>query len=364
MISKKISRATIALSVIIVFILLALTACESPAEEEAPPEEVPGLTVVIPVPRDAEWMPQSYINGVELAKEHIAGLELPAALTLRLDDDQGDPPKAMELAATYVEDPSLLCVIGHLSTPVTEAVAEYYQKNGVVLLIPTVSSESVEVGGTVFRGIPGDGQVGQLLCSRALSDGAERVVIYYGNSPGNFEMAAKLEQQARDAGLIITDRASAPPVDIELYELKKRWDAMGYDAVLSVGSLADAASLSTFMRSDGFQGIVYCGDLMAQEFPPPGVTMFSLMPGSQLTDVLASFYRDYIAEYEVEPDIWAMQAYWSVMLVADAVESGVNTPEGLAEYFTSQPEHYGIFGPVTFEANEVHGRFLFMRVGS
>lgn len=86
------------------------------------------------------------------------------SLQVVLANDDNSPEVAKQLATRFVQDSSILAVIGHQSSNVSMAVAPIYQSGGLVMVSPTSYARTLNtVGNYVFRTTPSSRAVADTL---------------------------------------------------------------------------------------------------------------------------------------------------------------------------------------------------------
>lgn len=370
----KISKLAVSL-----FLPLILISCNVPvpvretmvklnlAEPEAPAE----LVIAVPVPRDYAEANTGFLNGVMFAEEDIAAMGLSIPLRVRIDDDEGKFMTAMELAEGYVADRAVIGVVGHWYSDICSAVANAYRSGEKVLVIPTVSLTSLfaTVSDYVFRNIPDDAQIAYKMGDRAKRFSARSAVIYYEDSTYGFNMSADLERYLNEIGINAIDRVCAPGVN-ELKELYKNWKVLGFDTVFMVSNAAEGTEFIKEMTGLGFGGKYICADGMDSEAVfrnlrslNADITICSLFDSSMASETILAFEKRYEEAFGNRPDVWALQGYDSVMIIANAVKNGgVTTSAELSEYFRTAPDLGSLYGKTSFDANrEISGKTIYYK---
>ena len=117
-------------------------------------------TIAVPVPISTEvTTAKEILRGVAQAQQEInqqGGIDnIP--LKVAIVDDRNNPETAKEIAASLVQNESILGVVGHFSSGVTLAVAPIYQENGLVAISATSTSIDISnMGNYIFRTVASD----------------------------------------------------------------------------------------------------------------------------------------------------------------------------------------------------------------
>ncbi|MCL2057401.1 MAG: ABC transporter substrate-binding protein [Oscillospiraceae bacterium] len=334
--------------------------------------ELTQVVLAVPVPLAYAVENTGFIRGIELAREDIAAMDMPLSLEVRIDDDRGDFAAAVELAQEYINDRSVIGVIGHWFSNICIPISSIYTMSEQTLIVPTVSIPSLTLphSGYVFRNIPADDQISIKMSDYAVSQGTKRAVVYYEYSIYGFEMSAFLEQYARSAGIEIVDRVRAPDLGQELSILSRKWTALDYDTVFVVSNVEEGAAFVNALRARGFEGAVICSDGMDGASlnrllgPDTGnLVVSSIFHSERPSEGIVRFQRRYAERYGTPPDVWAIQGYDSVMIVARAVADYNVTSSGqLSEYLSAADSLGSIFGETSFnERREIIGKSVYLK---
>ena len=205
-------------------------------------------------------------------------------LALRIMDDSARPDVAIRIARALVDDPSVVAVIGHLTSGTSLAAGRVYgeARRPVVMISPSASSPDLSgVNPYVFRICPTDLSHGAQLARFARQTlGARRIgVIYvdddYGRglrlsfaaefrrlggevveedpalstTPSLEPYLSRLRQNGGvDAVMLATERGGAELALRDMVRIGVRWPALGGDALTGIetaGPIAEGVRLST-----------------------------------------------------------------------------------------------------------------------
>jgi branched-chain amino acid transport system substrate-binding protein len=116
------------------------------------------IAVVGPIGSNAD-ITQEILRGVAQAQDefnHRGGIH-GRLLQVEIGNDNNDPQLAEQLANKFVEDPSVLAVVGHNASEASLAAAPVYQNSGLVMISPTSgATELSRKGSYIFRTVPTD----------------------------------------------------------------------------------------------------------------------------------------------------------------------------------------------------------------
>lgn len=300
-------------------------------------------------------------HGIDLAVEEInhAGGLRGTPLRVIAKDDDADPARAASIAESFVHDPSVLAVIGHVNSAAMMAAAQVY--DGVLTAVAT-SASSPDLTGVspwVFRVISSDSLNGATLGRFASQFGGtapamKQAAILYENDSYGRGLADAFRRNFR--GTVVSfDPIDAAPKDVEPFVATIRTRHPGIvfvasreKAALAILREAKRQQLdATFLGGDGWQSIV--SDSVASD----GVYVGTSFNAEDAAPTIRRFVAAFRKRYGVTPDAFAALGYDATMLVARAIASRGSDRQGIRDYIASlNAEHpfEGITGPAYFSA--------------
>ena len=245
---------------LVVGIGAVLAACSS---RPAGPVAI-GLAGPFSQPRGASMLraAQLAVNQIN-ARHGIRGLPL----ELRIVDDSGSEDTAVRAAERLYADPTVVAVVGHLSSGPTIAAARVYGAgpNPVAMISPSASSPDLSgVSPWVFRVCPSDLQHGPELARFAWQTlGARRAgIIYLNNDYGRGVRGTFAAEFTRLGGDVVeTDPYVAATPSLEPYLSRLRRGA-GIDVLLVAGEPPGAELVLREMAALGVRWPVLGGDAL------------------------------------------------------------------------------------------------------
>ncbi len=285
------------------------------------------------------------------------------SIALRAIDDSGRPDVAIRIAQSLADDPSVVAVIGHLTSGTSLAAGRVYgeARRPVVMISPSASSPDLSgLNPYVFRICPSDLSHGAQLARFARQTlGARRVgVIYIDDDYGRglrLSFAAEFRRLGGevveedpmlsatasldpylsrlrktgsiDALMLATERTGAELALREMGQIGVRWPAIGGDALTGIeaaGAMTEGLRLSTAYLPD--------------------------RPGERNLQFVTAYGR----AYAQRPDHRGAGAYDIVHLLARVMED-VGTDrrairDRLARVGLDQPAYEGVTGTIAFDA--------------
>ncbi|MBD2338350.1 ABC transporter substrate-binding protein [Calothrix sp. FACHB-156] len=140
------------------------------------------LTLAVSIPGDnPKWMSQEILRGVAQAQNQFNthdGLD-GKLLQVVVANDGNEPEQAKQVSQVLIKDTSILGVIGHSSSNVTQATLSEYEKAHLAIISPTSTNNSISEK-ILFRTTPADTAMGKSLAEYAENSlGIKKVVIFY-----------------------------------------------------------------------------------------------------------------------------------------------------------------------------------------
>ena len=337
--------------------ILSLTAC-SRGSSRSP--IVLGISGPFSQPRGVSMLHASELAVREVnARGGIRGRQL----VLRAMDDSARPEVAIRIAQQFVDDPTVVAVIGHMNSSASLAAGRIYGEARHPLLMISPSASSPDLTGVnpyMFRVCPSDLSHGIQLARYARQNlAARRVGIIYldddygrglrlsftgefkqlggeiveedpmlGNTPSVEPYLSRLRQAGGvDALMLATDRNGAELALREMSRLGVHWTTIGGDALTGIES--DGALSEGVRMSIGYL-VDQAGDRNAQ--------------------FVASYARAYPGE---RPDHRGAAAYDIVQLLAAVMtEAGTDRRairDRVARTGKDLPPYDGVTGRIAFD---------------
>ena len=335
-----------------------------------------GLAGPFSQPRGASMLraAQLAVNQIN-ARHGVRGLPL----ELRIVDDSGSEDTAVRAAERLYADPTVVAVVGHLSSGPTIAAARVYGAgpDPVAMISPSASSPDLSgVSPWVFRVCPSDLQHGPELARFAWQTlGARRAgIIYLNNDYGRGVRGTFAAEFTRLGGDVVeTDPYVAATPSLEPYLSRLRRGA-GIDVLLVAGERPGAELVLREMAALGVRWPVLGGDALTGIEAAGGGT---LAEGVHISSAYLPDRRDernaaFVADYArafpgMRPDHRGAGAYDAVQLVARAVEHAGADRAAVRDYVAhvgqGRAQFEGVTGPIAFDANgDVRGKSVVIGV--
>jgi branched-chain amino acid transport system substrate-binding protein len=293
------------------------------------------------------------------ARGGIQGREL----ALRVMDDSGRPDVAIRIARTLLDDPSVVAVIGHLTSGSSLAAGRVYgeARHALTMISPSASSPDLSgVNPYVFRVCPSDLSHGAQLARFARHNlGARRVGVMYVDDDYGRGLRLSFGAEFRRLGGEIVEEdpslATTPSLEPYLARLRSRG---GVDALvlaterggaeIALREMGRIGVRWTSLGGDALTGIEAAGPLAE------GVRVSSAYLPDRPGDRNAKFVEAYARAYPGQrPDHRGAGAYDAVQLLAAVLaETGTDRSgvrDRVARIGGDLPAFEGVTGTIAFD---------------
>jgi branched-chain amino acid transport system substrate-binding protein len=298
-------------------------------------------------------------------------------LELRIRDDSARPDMAIRIAREFVADPSIVAVVGHLTSTASLAAGRTYggregegagegegeARHPVVMISPSASSPDLSgVNPYVFRACPSDLSHGAQLARYARKSlSALRVgVIYLDDDYGRGLRHSFASEFRRLGGQIVEeDPMLSTTSSLEPY-LSRLRQGSGIDALMLATDRGGAELALREMRALGQHWIALGGDALTgiekngalAEGVRMSIAYLVDQPGDRNAKFVAAYARAYPGE---RPDHRGATAYDIIHLLATVIaEVGTDRRairDRLARVGVDQPAFQGVTGKIAFDKN-------------
>jgi branched-chain amino acid transport system substrate-binding protein len=309
---------------------------------------------------------QSMRLAAELAVREIngAGGVRGRSLELVILDDQADAVRAVSVARQLYDDPSVVAVIGHLTSGATLAASAVYNAglHPIPMISPSASSPLLSGAGRyTFRVCPTDLAHGTRLAQWAIDRlHVQRAAILFLNDEYGRGVGGVFAQQftARGGRLVADDPYldELPSFEPYVERIRRRG---GTDALLIAGTRPGAERILQALGTVELRPAVLAGDGVAGIEAAGRLADGTFISAAYLPDqpgqANAEFVRAYRAAYNgQEPDHRGAGAYDIVHLLARAIQAAGPDRAKLRDYLAgvgSATEAYdGVTGRIAFDA--------------
>lgn len=293
-------------------------------------------------------------QGAELAVAEInaAGGINGRNLILDFRNDQGDGARAVAIAQEFVDDETIIGVVGHVTSGAMIAAAKVYDGNLAALATTASSASLTGISPWVFRVISSDSANGVDLARFAGRLGKRRAAIVYENDTYGRGLADAFRREF--AGEIIGfDPIDAQGTDAEVYT---SWFVeQGPDLVFVAGTERSGIALvrearrrgltADFLGGDGWTGIVI--DTAAAEGALVGAPFTALDTRPEAQRFVGAFRE----RFGTDPDGNAALAFDAVQVMAAGLRAVGSDRARLRDWLagrTTEAPLAGVTGAIAF----------------
>ncbi|MEI6157057.1 MAG: ABC transporter substrate-binding protein [Atribacterota bacterium] len=365
---------------VILFLVLVggLTGCsenDPVRERELYATQVGGdVIIAIPGPR---WLMEDssrFLDGVDLAVEEVNASDFLGGRKIQamVLDDQASFITGIAVAQSIAINPKVTAVVGHWNTAITIPASTIYHEAGLLLLSPVVSNVELTRRGypLVFRNIPSDEEIGKQMALYAGKNDYHRVAVYYADNAYGRGLADAFEDTAREEGISVIDRISGFSDEWGFRRIVRRWEALDIDAVFVADSMPTGGEFIRKLRQNGITVPVMGGDGLDVDFikalgtTAEGVVIATIYNSQDDRPVLKEFIQKFKTRFREDPDVWALQGYDSIKLLAWAMEKAKSPlPAAVAQVLHTMPDWPGTTGSIRFDASgELVGRSVLKKI--
>ena len=293
-------------------------------------------------------------RGAELAvkQANAAGGVRGQRIRLVPQDDSASGAVAIRVAESFVADPSIVAVVGHVNSGAMVMASRVYDGRLAAIATAASSTELTGISRWVFRTITSDSANAIELARFASASGFRRAAILYETDAYGRGLASLLRKHF--AGEIVSvDPIAADTEDLEPFVAF--YKSRRPDIVIVAGTEVSGLRLlrearrqglrTQFMGSDGWLGVV--ADPAAAEGAIVGAPFTPADPRPEVRAFVEAFRK----EYQREPDGNAALAYDAAQLVLRAIAERGADREAVRDWLaglTDSTAHKGVTGSVRF----------------
>ncbi len=287
------------------------------------------------------------IRGADLAVEELnsKGGLLGRHIVLKHIKTNDDVNEGMVVAESLTREPNLIAVIGHVSSDVTLPVSSIYERNQILMITPTATSDSITENkrNYIFRMIPKNTEIGRSLASYFVNHGYKKAIVFYPRTEYGLDLANNFEKRATSLGINIVDRRSYYEQSGNYTDLFDFWNQhYEFDSILLIGTLPEGAYILNQIREAPIDVPIISGDTFANDEiiklcgkHSEGLVAVAFAQLDYFKNSrLAAFREAYLKKYKSEPDQFSILGYDSILLVANAATSKKSlATSDIADYF-------------------------------
>lgn len=348
---------------LIILIATLLSACSSTAQPAAN-QSAESITLGVSGPLTgpnarygAQWK-----KGFDLALEEINGKGgiNGRKLEYAFEDSQSDPKQSVVVAQKFVADSKIIVELGDFSSGASMAASQIYQRGGLVQFGFTNSHpDFTKAGGDyTWSNSVTQTQAAPALADFAIKDlGLKKLGVFYLNTDWGKTTYDLFIQRAKELGAeIVASQAYLADEKDFRSALTSVRDA-NPDGIVLISYQADGALIVSQLREVGLNvPIVGGGSLQSPDFLKLGgqavegaYVLGEFLP-TDPDPAVKAFVDKYKAKYNEEPDLFAVHAYDTIILIAEAIKLGGPTRQGVHDALPKLKDVPSVTnGKVTFD---------------
>ncbi len=302
------------------------------------------------------------LRGAELARDQLNadGGVRGKAIELLAVTDSASAQRAISVADRFLNDPSVIAVIGHSTSGATLAAASIYNR-GLTAVSPTATSPQItDAGDWIFRMASSDAANSAGLARFAIRELGTRAAILYANEPYGRGLREGFGTAYRAGGGELIEEypyIEGTTQDFEAYLLGIQMARP--DLIFIAGLDASAGLIIQQARELGIEAPIIGGDgllgLAGSEPVYDGTYVGLLYHPEAPGQTGRQFVEAYRSVFGEAPDHFAALAYDAVMLVAQAAEAVGLDREKIRAYLqkvgNGRAGFQGVSGLIAFDAN-------------
>lgn len=351
----EISRRSALALALICFLLLGLMGCAS--EQKVNPKQLN-----IPVLGDAAWLKAdgAFLGGMELAVEELNKEYSAKGYTVKTEviDDRGSYDTGVEMADRLSKDKTVTAVINLQDFDVSKTTAGILSEGGKLVFFPYGAFDSLMNKGDnkLFCNIPSFADLGTAMANYAVQKGYKRIAIYHNGIASQEELATAFELASSHSGATVVDYVPEISSQNDFETVYSRWKALAVDCVVitQYGSEKAYELLGMIRNKDKKLAVIgepvfSTANLLSEN---KGIAENLVIPSPLIikeSEKLKLFKEQYRQKFNKEADIWAVQGYDTVRLIADTyVKTDSSDPEKLSQTLHEVKGYEGLGGNIAF----------------
>jgi branched-chain amino acid transport system substrate-binding protein len=308
-------------------------------------------------------------NGAELAIQQAneAG-DLDVEIEFESFDTQGDPDQATALKDDFIEDDSVIGVIGPTFSGETEAVIPDLQANGLAMISPSATRTTLptepEADQTIFHRVVPDDDVQGAGITEYVTEVLDLSSLYYIHDNQAYGQAlAEGTQGLLEAEDVTT--AGTDTIDPAQSVYSAQVTAVNRAAPPAVyfGGYYDAGGkLLKQLRDEGYEGLFIVGDggldvglvenAGAEAAEGAIVTCACRLAGGETEGDLGEFATAYEEEFDIPAGVYATEGFDSANVFIEGIRQGNIDRESMLAFLEEEFETFeGLSKEIGFEEN-------------
>jgi branched-chain amino acid transport system substrate-binding protein len=297
-------------------------------------------------------------RGIELALEHLNARpehrSRPVEVIFR--DDQGNGIKAAGIAQEFVDNPTVLAVVGHVNSGAMVAAAKVYDGRLAAVATTATSPDLTGISPWTFRVISSDSANGLQLARFAAKLGRHRVAILYENNSYGRGLTESFTRHF--SGQVVSVDPISEEGDQNFEPFVSYYARVRPDLVFVAGTEASGITLVREVRRQGLDVDLLGGDgwtgLSTDTVNAEGVWVGTPFTAEDSQSDTRRFVDAFKAKFGYTPDGNAALAYDATMLVVHAIQKVGPDRAKIRRFLAragARDAYRGVTGTIRFHAN-------------
>jgi branched-chain amino acid transport system substrate-binding protein len=337
---------------------------EAPTAEEEEAEEPDTYKVgfVNHLTGDAAVYGQSMKNGTELALDKINGAGGVNGVPIEViyEDDRLDPATAQTALLKLVNTDQVPVVLGSSSSTVSLSICAKTNEMEVVQVAQVSTAPSLKDCGPYFFSVmASDTAQGPEWVEVADFLGVDEAAVMYINNDYGIGVKDTFVEAFEEYGgkVLIAQPFELGAKDFRTEVLKVKQQNPEVTFIVdhvAEGSIVLQQAAELGMETQWVTDVSMVSAEVPELAGEAAEGAMGLRAGSTQTPEYQEFHDAFVEKYDQEPTIWADFAYDAMMLVAQAIEEGGYTADGIQEAMFQMAENYvGPSGPKAFNEDGI-----------
>ena len=366
---KKVSLIIGICIVILALVSITFNYSNNPAQ----PEMIK-IGVIAPLTGDAAIYGVPLQKGLDLAKYEINlhGGFGGKKVQLIYEDSMADPKNAVSAFNKLNSVDKVPIIIGDMFSSTTLAIAPLAQKNKILLLSPTASSQEVpNTGDYIFSIYPSDNYDGNFIADFTVKSlNKKNVSIIYAQADAMIGVKnAFRDSFTKSGGMIIAEESYVSNTN-DFRTILIKIKAGNPEVIFIPGYLEDNVKLLKQAKELGITSPFITISTAYDEklFSIAGNSADNLMLSAPFYDSnsqnpkIVAFQNAYKIKYGDSPNVWAAYGYDSLNIINDAQTQSLKNSVPLAIAMSSIKDYDGVTGKTTFSDNRTVQKQLRMMI--
>ncbi|MHB1653059.1 MAG: ABC transporter substrate-binding protein [Desulfitobacteriaceae bacterium] len=305
----------------------------------------------------------STLKGLQMAVEDLnkQGGLLGRQVQLIEDDNAGQKDQAINITNKLIDMEHVSAIFGDPTTGITMVAAQIANNKKTVIMSGSTGPGVVEIGPYVFRNSLLDSIAAPTLIKWAVQEkGWKNIAVI---TSKNNDFSVSLSKMFKDA--IVKDGAKVAieefmqDGDTDFSAVVTKIKAANPDVIVFSGYYTEGALIMKKVRESGMSQIMISGDgLQSDDFGKiggkavDGTISYAGFSPEQPSAEAQKFIDAYKAKFKDNPDLFSIQAYDAVMMVAKAIkESKSADPTVYKDVLAKTKDYPGYSGTLSYKNN-------------